>query len=139
MRITNGELLAAVPALRELIQHPIPIRACHRLARLAREVETLVADVEALRVKLVERYTARDEAGLPLPVFADGEERPGEVRLTDPAGFRAAIEELLGLDTEISAPALEVEELGEDTRLSAATFLALGPLLASRDDAEVTR
>lgn len=139
MKMTNGEVLAAIPGLRDVLSKPLPVRASYRLARMAREMETAAKDVEEIRLRILHRFTDRDENGEATPVVVAGELRPGEVRLTDPAAFRAEVEELLRLEVELPMAPLEVAELGEDLRVSPATLLQLGPLLVESPAPEVAR
>ena len=137
MKVTNTELLRAVPALRELIQIHLPVRASFKLARLVREVEQVANDIERARAALVERYGERDAAGEFTPVVdSGGDVVEGRVNLTDPESFARELNELLGTAVELRAEAILLEELGETAEVSPATLLALGALLVG-EPAEV--
>ncbi len=73
----------------------------------------------------------RDEQGSPLPGSdAEGNPRPGTVRITDAQGFAWEMEALLGTEVELDVSPVERGALEEaDVRLSPRTLLALGELL----------
>jgi hypothetical protein len=131
MNVRNRGLLAAIPALKELVELPLPVRASFRVARLVRQVEAATQDVEDARLRLVERFAERDAEGKYIPVFdAEGKPVDGSVNVTDPEGFRREIAELLGMETEIAAEPLSLADLGVKAEISPAVLLGLGPLLA---------
>jgi hypothetical protein len=130
MNVKNGDLLTAIPALKEIVKVPLPVRASFRVARLIRQVEAAVQDVEAARLRLVERFAERDAEGKYTPARdAEGKPVEGSVNVTDPEGFRLEFAELLGMETGIAADPLSLADLGEKIDLSPAVLLGLGPLL----------
>jgi hypothetical protein len=130
MNVKNGDLLAAIPALKEIVKVPLPVRASFRIARLIREVEAAVQDVEAARLRLVERFAERDSEGNYTPALdAEGKLVEGSVNVTNPEGFRREFAELLGMETGIAAEPLSLVDLGEKVDLAPAVLLGLGPLL----------
>jgi hypothetical protein len=138
MKITNSAVLAAIPALKELVTVHLPVRASFRVARLARQVEQAAQDVDGARTRLVEQHAKRDAEGrLEAPRDESGEPIQGSVLLNDPAAFGRELNELLDLEVELAVEPIRLGDLGEKVELAPAVLIGLGPLLVDDAAAEV--
>lgn len=121
--ITNGELLDAFAALRELASTKLPPRLAIRIARATRELQPAVGDIESVRNDLVEEYAERDEGGQIVMTsqgvkLKAGAQEAWAVTWGQLAGVTLNVQSVIPESAFLDAPELEPN-----------LFLALGPLL----------
>ncbi len=127
MQVTIGELYEAQAALAALADKEVPIRVALRIRRLARVVNEHVADANAERDRLIERYGQRGEDG---QLVREG----NSIRLAYPLEFQAAHNELMATEIELDDRlVLHVADLGNNLAIEPRVLIGLGPLLEEED------
>jgi hypothetical protein len=123
-QIKNGEILPALQALHELAAVALPVAGAFKVARLVRQIEAMHADVEKVRMGLVETYADRGADG---KVAADAS---GQVAFADAdrfSAFKAEYERLMMIESA-SPGVLTFADFGSAS-LAPSVLLRLGPLL----------
>lgn len=95
--LTNRDIQTAAAALRRIVAERLPIYAALEARSLMREIGAMAEDIEAERMKIIDRHAVRDENGQPVL----GEPTPNgfkTIRIANPADFQ--LEETELLDTE---------------------------------------
>ena len=126
MIITNRQLFDGAAAIRELTGKDLPIKLSYKLSKIAKTMEPMVAVIDDLRKKLIEKYAAKDDEGnLARP---DGDVNQGLVTLADAASFNKDFNEVLDETTEIEVEQIQLGTLGDIT-VTPATLIALDWLI----------
>lgn len=116
MKVTNGDIYGAKPALQQLLGLKFPIQTSYKLARMAAQLNEYLGAIEAVRTQLVMQHGEAQESGQTSVI-------PGTPAYD---AFMRAFNELM---------AVEVEFPGEPVMLPAdATNIEVEPtaLLAAR-------
>lgn len=122
MKITTGETIDAVGALRALVNEKMPVKLAMQVRRLARGLGPIVEDYNAERQKLIEQYAQKNGAG-------PKTDETGNILLEDPQAFHAGHRELLAVEHEVEAglAAATLEESGIE--IAPGLLIGLGPLV----------
>lgn len=119
-----GPLLAG---LNEIIRKPVSPKTGLKIRRIVRVVNQQAEDVDAERVRLLEKYAKKGDDGKPL----HRDEANEQIDLADEAGFLQEFQELLNLDFEVEAlTAGELEQIGN---VSTLTLMNLGDLIVDEE------
>lgn len=113
---------------RTIAQRRIAFDAALKVRRLIKEIQSLLADAEAERMKLVEQYALRDEDGEMIRTNVSPDGSQWQYELSDPAVFQRAYAELLDTEVEVSAT-ISTQDLERGGDIEPAVLIALGPLL----------
>lgn len=105
MKLTNRQLLNAVPGFNHLNTLKLPVKASYRVAKAARQVDDALKDYRKTLEKLQGEHAEKDE---------DGKMKTEENRvlLKDPEAFEKEFEALLGESSEISIAKISLDEFG---------------------------
>lgn len=119
MQIKNKQVSMIVMALRELTQMPVPVKTAMKIRKLARQIDQQAADMEALRLQLIERYAKR----------GGGEEKiiKADQTVDVEPEFFTQIDKLMELEFE--ADPMTMADLVGVGNITAATLINLGDLL----------
>lgn len=67
MKLTNGQLLTAAPAMRQLMTQKLPVLTSAKVVRLIQEIDIHLAVVNSVRINLVTQHaTEKDPKGQPV-------------------------------------------------------------------------
>lgn len=122
MLVKNGEVVEALRAVRILSEQKMPFGAAMAVRKLLRELSAVVDDVEAERLKLVQRYAVVGEDGQ--PVVEGNRYLFGEKQ----SEFNAGYGDLLAAEVEVSAPPLHSKGM-EHVEVEPWLLVSLGPFL----------
>lgn len=104
MLIKLGEVKKIAKGLNDILGKEIPIKPAYWLGKLAKTIETEVKAFENARLKLVQKYGAKDSAGK-LVVEKD------KYVFTDADAFNTEFEELADTDIEIDFKPIPLSSL----------------------------
>lgn len=112
MKLTLGNLLAAQPALKKLLNTDMPVTTAFKLSKVAKDIDKEFAEYEEQRVKLVQKYGAADDQG--------------NVSVKDEyiQTFMDDISKLHAIECELPGDPIGVDQLGE-IKMTAAEMAAL--------------
>lgn len=116
MQIKLKQLIETTPAVRELLNQPLPAATAFRLSRVGKSIESELASYEEARKALCERCGK---------VSADG----SRYDITDRETFDKEMSELQDAPVELNAEPLPLAALGNDARISPASLMALDWLI----------
>jgi hypothetical protein len=123
MQLTNKKIITSANALAVLSQVPLKVKPSFAVAKVGKGISAAIEVIQSEREKLVEKHAQRDDAGV-RKVNPDG-----TIPLTDAIAFRADEAEFLGINQEIAAEPMDVEDLG-DVSVPPAVFIDLDWLFA---------
>lgn len=104
--VSNQDLITAIPALRALSVERLPVKTSFSLVSANRHFESLLKDIEIMRLKLIDAYGRRDASGA-LEMLDDG-----SFELADPALFAQAWAEVMAVTMDIPCASIPLEALG---------------------------
>lgn len=131
MRVSNGQIWQAGPALAELLQEDwIPVKPHYWLSKLARKVGEHLRDIEAVRITLFQRYGETAEDGKQIQVRKDSEHW---------AAFEDAHNELMDEQVELDVNVIKIalpdddgkpcKHCGHKRHMDGGKLLALEPFV----------
>jgi len=106
MKISLQKIYDSHMSIRKLLSADLPVKTAFKLSRLAKELNGLFQDVEAQRIRLVEKYGEKDEKG------------HSQVTQENMEQFSKEITELFSEEVEVDFSPISIEEL-EGAKLSA--------------------
>lgn len=112
-----GELRFIVDSLNSIMVEKLPVKTAYSLSKLGRVVQKEWEVYEEGRFKLIDRYSAKDEAGRPVV-------ENGRYKMVDPNGFGKEINELGGIEAQIDFNPITLDALG-DIQVSPAVLAGL--------------
>lgn len=124
MKVSNGDIWQAVPALAELCKEPWPVKTAYWLAKLSRKLGGHHRDIDQVRVQLIVRYGQVDERGQ-TTVVKDGPSWPE---------FERSFNELMVEDVEIDVQSVKLPA-NEGFPLKPAILIPLLPFVEVDGDA----
>lgn len=115
MKLTLKEIYDSQPSMRKLLMIDFPIKTAFKLSRMSRKIGEIFQDLEAQRVKLVEKYGEESENG-------------STVKAENIEKFQEELNELLQEEEDLGIEPIPLEELA-DAKLSALDMMTLAPFL----------
>jgi len=117
MNVQVGKVVASVEALQRLVAEKVPALTAFKLARITRQVETVIGDFEKARIGLVKQYGEPQEDG------------SATVKPENIPAFQAEFSQLIESEVALEFEPVKLESLG-DIQLTTADMLALDYMLA---------
>ena len=105
MKLTNRQLLNAVPAFNHLNSMKLPVKASYRVAKAARKVDDVLKDYRKTLGSLQEKHA---EKGVNDKVKTDD----NHIVFKDAEAFSADFEELLKLENDVVIDKISVADFG---------------------------
>lgn len=125
-KLTTGDLLNSLPALKEFASLDLPIKVGMKMRRILKAVQSEGENASELRTEIIKKHTKKDDKGEDVhPLDADGKPIMDQVALVGPEAFKADMEELFATDIEFDFDRLNSAELGERVTVKPAVLLAL--------------
>lgn len=118
-KVKNSQLNNdAVSIMNDLMETDINASAAFKLARILKEISSIVEDKAKMEKKIYNKYVERDDNGNPVhPTDKDGNPIKESVSIMDVEGFTKEMQELMEVESEISQDRLEFDSLGiEDSK-----------------------
>jgi hypothetical protein len=106
MKLTNRQIVQAVPAINVLNTLQLPVKASFRVAKTARAIDSVLDVYNKTLKKLQEQYAKRDDKG---EIIVDG----NQIQFNDREAFNIAFEELMNLENEVKIRTINLQELGD--------------------------
>lgn len=117
--LTAGEVFSFLPSFEKVLKERLPVRAAHRLSRIAAKLRPELQVFEEQRMKLYRELGEEDK------------DRPGTLVVKDPvklAQLREGLDQLRAEKIEIDLEPLSLDMLGEAS-LEAADLMALEKII----------
>jgi len=122
MELTLGRIVAAKPAIEELITMKIPIKASFKLTKIVKSELTPAMEVfENKRTEIMKNVFGKEQ-------FT--EEEAKDIDEEKQMQFATCFNEMLEETIEVNIDPLEIDELGDEASISAATLMTLDFLFA---------
>lgn len=122
MELTLGRIIAAKPAIEELITMRIPIKASFKLTKIVKSELTPAMEVfENKRTEIMKNVFGKEQ-------FT--EEEAKAIDEEKQMQFATCFNEMLEETIEVNIDPLEIDELGDEASISAATLMTLDFLFA---------
>lgn len=111
--IKNSQLTNdTVQSINLLLDLNLPIKVAFKLARIIKEISSLIDDKLKLERKILDRYVEKDQNGNPLPgVDENNNPIPNTFKIADIPNFNSEMEELNAIETELPFEKLQIEDL----------------------------
>jgi hypothetical protein len=116
MKITLGELKAAISGLNKIVVATLSIKVSYRLSKMITIINNELAHEEQLRQKLVTQYGEKDDKG------------NIQVKKENATKFYEDYRKLLEEEVKLNIQSIKLSEI-QDVKISAMDILALGKLL----------
>lgn len=105
-----------VQALNTLIELDIKASSAFRLARIIKEISSIVDDKIKMEKRIFDKWVDRDENGNPKPALDnEGKQIEGAVNITDVDAFTQEMQSLMDIENEIPYDKMSFEELNLQT------------------------
>src|ERR1035437_5631014 len=114
IKVKNSQLNSdAIQALNNLIDLDINATAAFRLTRIIKEISSIIEDKSKMEKKILDKWTAKGEDGLPTRVMDDkGNHVEGSVNISNAESFNKEVNTLMNVENKISYEKLKFTELG---------------------------
>ena len=122
MQVTLQSLQDSFLSLGKLASADLPVKKAYWLSKIARAAESELKDMEAQRVKLVQKYGTEDEAG------------NWSVNEDNVADFAAEFGELLAESVDLPGDKITLDSLGDGLKLSAIDLIKLDWLIETGEE-----
>lgn len=117
IKVKNSQLDSeTLEVINKIIDQKIKASAAFKLARVVKELSSIVEDKMKQEKRILEKYAEKaDDGSILIPVDADGNKIPNSVKITDMGAFNQEMMELMDVENEINHTLLTFDELGLET------------------------
>jgi hypothetical protein len=113
IKVKNSQLNnETVSALNNLIELDINAAIAFRLARIIKEVSSIIDDKVKMEQRILDKWTEKDESGNPTPGKDElGNPVEGSVNITNLEEFTKEMESLMSIDNDLPFEKINFEDL----------------------------
>lgn len=108
MKFKVGEIRPVIQGLEEIIKIDLPVKPSYWLARILVKIGQEARSFDNVRVKLIEKYGARDDKG---KLILD--KKTNNYEITDKESFNKEFKELAEQEFEIDVKPIKLDDLGD--------------------------
>lgn len=105
MKLTNRQIVQAVPAINVLNTLKLPVKASFNVAKTSRALDIVLEDYNKTLKKLQEEHAKRNKKG---EMVTKGD----QIQFKNPEAFNKAFGELMDLESDVRVRKVKLEELG---------------------------
>ena len=105
MKLTNRQIVQAVPAINVLHTLQLPIKTSFRVAKTSRALDTILKDYNKTLKKIQEKHAEYEDGKMKV-------NEDNQIQFKDPESFNEAFEELMALESEVKIRTVKLEDLG---------------------------
>lgn len=117
IKVKNANLdNETIQTINNLIEKEINASAAFKLARIIKELSSIIDDKFKMEQKILDKWIEKDEAGDPVPAKdKDGNILPDSVNLKDPQSFTNEMNALMETENEIPFERINFDDLNLKT------------------------